>query len=226
MPEPTFGEKNAHSLIAALPGIRKVAKHPHIQFIREVEKGGLDRSELAEPLGEIFHERRTIARPQLGSFFLLSAYFDVDIALLLTDPKLAARQCDLGFPVRIPRNAHKRIPRTRDERKTAIGRALSETIKGRPPYPSHAAFSRDNNIHPQTVLRLFPALSRELMRTRSRWIEKSRSCQSKAIKASLMRVRSRGYRTLTKEDIRRVAIRCNSSICQVREVWEQLSTPC
>ena len=225
MPEPAFGEKNAHSLIAALPGIRKIAKHPHVQFIREIEKGGLDRSELAEPLGEIFHERRTIAKPQLGSFFLLAGFFDVDVALLLTDPKLAARQCDLGFPVRMPRNAHKRIPRTRQERKEAIGRALLEAIKGHPPYPSLAAFSRDHNIHRDTVLRVFPALSRELMRTRFRWIEESRSCQSKAIESSLKRIRSRGYRTLTKEDIRRVALRCSSSICQVREAWRQLSTP-
>ncbi|CAN7143871.1 hypothetical protein LJR143_000001 [Pseudoxanthomonas sp. LjRoot143] len=222
MPNPTFGEKNAHSLIASLPVLKRIPKHPHVAFIKEIERGGVDRSDLAEPLGEIFHERRTIARPRLGSLFLLAAYFDVDISLLLTNPRMTAKQCDLGFRLTLPRTVHRKIPRTREERREAIEIALRRTVQGPAPYPSFAEFSREHGMHEQTIFRHFPRLSRELISKRSRSIEKLRSSEAGRIDASLRKFLDRGEINLSKEAIRSTALSCRSSICQVRKAWKRL----
>lgn len=222
MPNPTFGEKNAHSLVASLPLLKKIPKHPHVAFIKEIERGGVERSELAEPLGEIFHERRTIAKPQLGSLFLLAAYFDIDISLLLTNPKMTAKQCGLGFRPTLPPGAHRKIPRTREERRRSIERALRKTVRGPAPYPSFAEFSREHGMHEQTIFRHFPQLSRDLISKRERSLGKSRVQEVRRIEVSLRRFLNRGEITLNKEAIRSTALSCKSSVCQVRRAWKRL----
>jgi hypothetical protein len=223
VPNPPFGEKNAHSLIASLPALSRIPKHPHITFIKEIERGGIDRSELANPLGEIFHERRTIAKPQLGSLFLLSAYFDVDISLLLTNPRMAAKQRDLGFRSALPPQAHRKIPRTREERRKSVEAALRDTVRGRGPHPSFAEFSREQGMHEQTIFRLFPKLSRELIGRRAHSLEKSRSLEIRRVENSIGRFIAGGKLTIGKTEVRSIARSCRSSICQVRRAWKRLS---
>lgn len=222
MPNPAFGEKNAHSLIACLPALKKIPKHPHVAFIKEIERGGIDRSDLAEPLGEIFHERRTIARPRLGSLFLLAEYFGVDISLLLTNPRMTARQCDLGFRLTLPPSVHRKIPRTREERRREIESALRRTVQGPAPYPSFAAFSREHGMHEQTIFRHFPQLSRDLISKRDRSLGKSRAAEVRRIEVSLKEFLNRGEINLSKEVIRSTALSCRSSVCQVRRAWKRL----
>lgn len=222
MPDPAFGEKNAHSLVRCLPALKRIPKHPHVAFIKEIERGGIDRCDLAEPLGEIFHERRTIARPQLGSLFLLAEYFDVDISLLLTNPRMTAKQCDLGFRLTLPRSVHRKIPRTREERREAIESALRRTVQGPGPYPSFAAFSREHGMHEQTIFRHFPQLSRDLISKRDRSLGKSRVAEVRRIEVSLKKFLNRGEINLSKEAIRSTALSCRSSVCQVRKAWKRL----
>lgn len=222
MPNPTFGEKNALSLVASLPVLRKIPKHPHIAFIKEIERGGVDRSELSEPLGEIFHERRTIARPQLGSLFLLAAYFDIDISLLLTNPRMTAKQCDFGFRLTLPPGAHRKIPRTREERRRSIEIALRRTVEGPAPYPSFAEFSREQGMHQQTIFRHFPQLSRDLIKKRDRSLGRSRIQEVRRIEVQLKKFLNRGEINLSKEVIRSTALSCRSSISQVRKAWKRL----
>lgn len=222
MPNPAFGEKNAHSLVACLPNLKKIPKHPHVAFIKEMERGGIDRCDLAEPLGEIFHERRTIARPQLGSLFLLAEYFDVDMSLLLTNPRMTAKQCDLGFRLTLPPSVHRKIPRTREERRAAIESALRRTVQGPAPYPSFAEFSREHGMHEQTIFRHFPELSRDLISKRDRSLGKFRAAEVRRVEVSLKKFLDRGEINLSKEAIRSTALSCRSSICQVRKAWKRL----
>lgn len=100
--------------------------------------------------------------------------------------------------------------------------ALERAVRGSPPYPSLAEFSREHGMHEQTIFHHFPKLSRELIGKRARSLERSRSLEARRIEASLRELIAQGLHTIRKDDVRSIAVSCKSSICQVRQAWKRL----
>ena len=137
---------------------------------------------------------------------------------------MTAKQCDLGFRLTLPPAAHRKIPRTREERRRSIEGALRIAVQGPAPYPSFAEFSREHGMHEQTIFRHFPRLSRELISRRARSLQKARIVEASRIEALIRKLIARDHRTLSKEGVRAISLTCKSSVCQVRKAWKRLSS--
>lgn len=103
------------------------------------------RSKLIHHLGEIFHHRGSRTRMQLSSILHLAAFFNVSLALILTEPQAAASQLPLEFEWPPRRQC---TPRARVDGEAARhARDLIQTaIASGPPYPSLASISALANL--------------------------------------------------------------------------------
>ena len=143
---PMFGEAQLERLVGDLHVIKKTATYPLVRFMSMVD---IDVNTVTEDLGDLFHTRRCPVKPQLGSLIAVSAYFDVDIVELLTNPESAASQATLGFSRALPSRRRRPSSLRREERSEWFDSELRKTLEAGPPYPSVPEFCKLRDFSPR-----------------------------------------------------------------------------
>lgn len=132
------------------------------------------RRKLIDYLGEIFHCPGNRTRMQLSSMLHVSAFFNVSLALALTEPQVAASQMSLEFewPARRQCKPH---PRVNDEASRRAGKLIRQAIASGPPFPSLRSISALVNVSEGYLIYRLRHSVRELAKCRREEISRQRN---------------------------------------------------
>jgi hypothetical protein len=123
------------------------------------------RRKLIDYLGEIFHYPGNRTRMQLSSMLHVSAFFNAPLALILTEPRVAASQMSLEFEWPPRRQCTSRA-RVKDSAARRAGELIKDAIACGPPYPSLTSISALVNVSEGYLNYWLPNGVRELAKYR------------------------------------------------------------
>ncbi|MDR6672144.1 TniQ family protein [Xanthomonas sp. 1678] len=212
-PRPEFGEEQIETLVRGISSIAAVQNQPLRKFFQGIEDAD---KYVAKHLGDIIHNRRLPAKPQLTTLIAVATHFGVDVRQLITDPTEAARQAALDI---------KRPPKTRvtrpsshlRQKRTAWFKAKLElAIQSGPPFSSAEELCRNNDFSISAARGTFPALTAALSGKYLEW-KKSKASNSRrrAIAAIAARADMRAQLTV-KEFVAQVCAASGAPVHMVR----------
>ncbi len=212
-PRPEFGEDKVEALVRGICSVGAAKQQPIRTFLQSID--GAEKY-VAKHLGDIIHNRRLPAKPQLTTLIAVATHFGVDVLQLITDPAEAARQATLNIK-RPPKTRASRPSSHLRQKRTAWFKAKLElAIQSGPPFPSTQELCRNNDFSHSAALGTFPDLTAELGRKYIEWKKSGASqLRMKAIVAIAARADMRAQLTI-KEFVAQVCAASGAPVHIVR----------
>lgn len=212
-----LGEKDLESLLDY------VAQHPHTQFdasspwvFLEKVKDGFPHSALMRYAGDIFHHRRSQARPQLNSLLSMASYFGVPLLDILLDPKHAGSQRMMDLPQQ-PVRRRRRRRAIAQERLDKYRRVLEQAIERGAPYPAQEVLAMHADMPRQSRPASLYHLIRQLHQLRANDVKQRRSQKQKQVDQLVLdHAKAEGSRP-RKPFIRKIAAEADAPVHTVRD---------
>lgn len=216
-PRPEFGEEQIETLVRGLASLGAAKKHPIREFLQGIE--GADKY-VAKHLGDIIHNRKLPAKPQLTTLIAVATHFGIDVLQLITDPAGAASQATLD----IKRPSKSRVTRPsshlRQKRTAWFKTKLELAIQGGPPFPCAEELCRNNDFSVSAARNTFPELTGVLSAKHSEW-KKSKASQLKGRAIAAIAARSDMRTQLTvKEFVAQVCAASGAPVHMVRRLLD------
>lgn len=165
----------------------------------------------------LFHTRRCPVKPQLGSLIAVSAYFDVDIVELLTNPESAASQATLGFSRALPSRRRRPSSLRREERSEWFDSELRKALEVGPPYPSVPEFCKLRDFSPRGAWYKHGLLF-DLSKKHREWMQSEREKAKRRAISAIRRLTHLRSSMTTKQFERLISERASTPIHVVRSI--------